>query len=258
MGSGLFKRIENAYIRPALRKLRPSRHVRYAGIGIKYRAELDGGGTEFGQDFISFFEARGMPRQERAFEWCSGPAFISFSLLGHGFCTSLCLADINPEAVASCRETVRVNKLGDRVSVYQSDNLRNIPRSEQWDLVVSNPPHFIDQYLGDIRAHDPDWQIHRDFFATIGDFLTLGGVIVLQENNRGSTVATFREMIERSGLKIVFVDGESPTLTKESCFYYVGVMRSGDAPPQWTALGVQRVFDSASKSWLWRRSEVAV
>jgi predicted RNA methylase len=257
MGSGFLKRIENGYIRPALRRLRPSRHVRYAGIGISYRAELDGGGTEFGQDFISFFEARGMPRQKRVFEWCSGPAFISFSLLGHGFCETLCVADINPAAVACCRQTVRVNKLGDRVSVYQSDNLRNIPRSEQWDLVISNPPHFVDQYEGDLRAHDPDWRIHRDFFATIGDFLTAGGVIVLQENNRGSTAETFRQMIAQSGLEIVFVDGESPTLTKESVFYYIGIMRRADTPPPWATSRVERVLDSKRNDWVWRRSEAA-
>lgn len=49
MGSGFLKRLENDYIRSALRRLRRSRHVRHAGIG--YREELDGGGTEFGQDF---------------------------------------------------------------------------------------------------------------------------------------------------------------------------------------------------------------
>ena len=255
MGSGFLKRIENDYIRPALRKLRPSRHVRYAGIGINYRAELDGGGTEFGQDFISFFAARQMPRQERIFEWCSGPAFISFSLLGHGYCNSLCVADINPDAVASCRQTVNVNKLEDRVSVYQSDNLNNIPRSEKWDLVVSNPPHFIDQYEGDIRAHDPGWRIHREFFATIGDFLTAGGVIVLQENNRGSTVETFREMIGQAGLEIVFTDGYFPALTKESSFYYIGIIRRGYMPPPWTISRVERVFDASLNNWVWRRLE---
>ena len=254
MSSGFLKRIENGYIRPALRRLRPSRHVRYAGIGISYRAELDGGGTEFGQDFISFFEAREMPRQKRLFEWCSGPGFISFSLLGHGFCETLCLADINPAAVASCQQTVRVNKLGDRVSVYQSDNLRNIPGSEKWDLVVSNPPHFVDQYEGDLRAHDPDWRIHRDFFATIGDFLAPGAVVVLQENNRGSTSETFRQMIEQSGLDIVFVDGESPTLTKESSFYYIGIVRRGETPPPWTAARVERTLDPSRNGWVWRRS----
>jgi predicted RNA methylase len=245
MGSGFLKRIENGYIRPALRRLRPVRHVSYAGIGISYRAELDGGGTEFGQDFISFFKARGMPKQKRIFEWCSGPGFISFSLLAHGFCDTLCLADINPDAVASCKRTVRANKLSDRVSVYQSDNLKNIPRSEKWDLVISNPPHFVDQYEGDLRAHDPNWRIHRDFFAAIGDFLTAGGVIVLQENNRGSTVETFRQMIEQSGLKIVFTQGDSPTLTNDSVFYYIGIMRRGDIPPVWATLGVERTLASS-------------
>lgn len=257
MGSGFFKRIEDGYIRPVLRKLRPSRHVRYAGIGISYRAELDGGGTGFGQDFISFFTARGMPKQKRIFEWCCGPGFISFSLLGHGFCETLCLADINPDAVASCEQTMRVNKLGERVSVYHSDNLKSIPSSEKWDLVVSNPPHFVDQYEGDIRAHDPDWRIHRDFFATIGDFLAPGGVIVLQENNRGSTVEDFRQMIEQSGLQIVFIDGESPTLTKDSIFYYIGIMRRGEAPPQWATSRVERTLDPTRNEWVWRRSEEA-
>jgi 16S rRNA G966 N2-methylase RsmD len=258
MGSGFMKRIEDSYIRPALRRLRPSRHVSYAGIGISYRAELDGGGTEFGQDFISFFKARGMPKQKRVFEWCSGPGFISFSLLGRGLCETLCLADINPDAVASCKRTVQVNKLSGRVSVYQSDNLTSIPRSERWDLVISNPPHFVDQYQGDLRAHDPGWQIHRDFFATIGDFLNAGGIIVLQENNRGSTVETFRQMIEQSGLEIAFADGDSPTLTNKSSFYYIGIVRRGDKLPAWASFKVERTFDSSQIDWVWRRSEEAV
>lgn len=255
MGSTLLKRIENGCVRPALRWLRPSRHVRYADISISYRAELDGGGTEFGQDFISFFKARGMPKQKRVFEWCSGPGFISFSLLAHGICETLCLADINPAAVASCKRTVQVNQLSDRVSVYQSDNLKNIPRSEKWDLVISNPPHFVDQYEGDLRAHDSDWQIHREFFATIGDFLTVGGIIVLQENNRGSTVESFRQMIEQSGLEIVFTDGDSSTLTKESEFYYIGIMRRGEIPPRWVTSHVERTLDSSRNDGGWRRSE---
>ena len=109
-----------------------------------------------------FFKSQGMPKQKRVFEWCCGPGFIGFSMLGNGFCETLCLSDINPKAVASCHHTVRVNKLSDRVSAYQSDNLKGIPRSEIWNLIVSNPPHFIDQYEGDIRAHDPEWLIHRD------------------------------------------------------------------------------------------------
>jgi predicted RNA methylase len=248
----LVRRIENTYVRPALRKLRPARHVRLGGIDIRYKEELDGGGATFGQDFLPFLRAREMPRRRRVFEWCSGPGFIGFSMLGNGLCETLCLADINPAAAASCRRTVRDNSLEDRVSVYESDNLRNIPRSETWDLVVSNPPHFIDQYEGDIRAHDPRWDIHREFFNTVADHLAEGGVVVLQENNRGSTVETFRQMIDDAGLKLVFADGDSPQLTDASSFYYLGIMRRGDTPPDWATTRVERVRNGSH--WSWSRS----
>jgi 16S rRNA G1207 methylase RsmC len=60
--------------------------------------------------------------------------------MANGFCKTLCLADINPEAVEACRRTVADNRLEARVSVYASNNLRDIPDGEKWDLVVSNPP----------------------------------------------------------------------------------------------------------------------
>ncbi|MCP3395232.1 methyltransferase [Bradyrhizobium sp. CCGB12] len=225
--------IEHRFVRPTLRRIRPAKHITLGGITIEYKSELDGGGIEFGQDFIPFLRSRGMPRQPRLFEWCAGPAFIGFSMLGHGLCETLCVADINPAAVARCRNTVRLNKLENRVSVYESNNLRSISKTERWNLVVSNPPHFIDQYEGDIRAHDPDWAIHREFFNTIDPHLADGGVIVLQENNRGSTVATFREMIDAAGLEIAFTHGDHTDLTKESVFYFIGIVKKGADVPGW-------------------------
>ena len=103
---GLLKRVENDLVRPLVRWVRPSRRINLGGIDIRYRSELDGGGTDFRQDFIPFLKSRGMPKQKRAFEWCCGPAFIGFSMLGNGLCETLCLSDINPAAVASCRNTV--------------------------------------------------------------------------------------------------------------------------------------------------------
>ncbi|WP_298243724.1 methyltransferase [uncultured Bradyrhizobium sp.] len=230
---GLVKKIENKIVRPALRWARPAKRVTLGGITIEYKAELDGGGIEFGQDFIPFLRSRNMPKQQRAFEWCSGPAFIGFSLLGNGLCETLCLADINPAAVDSCRGTVRQNRLENSVSVYHSNNLQSIPESERWDLVVSNPPHFVDQYEGDIRAHDPGWNIHREFFSTVPQYLKDDGVIVLQENNRGSTVETFREMIEHAGLEITFTHGDSKELTATSEFFFIGIVKKGASPPKW-------------------------
>lgn len=174
-----------------------------------------------------------MPQQQRVFEWCAGPGFIGFSLLANGLAETLCLADINIEAVEACRRTIAENGLAGRVSVYRSDNLRNIPDSERWDLVVSNPPHFVDDWIGDLRTYDDGWHIHRDFFTSVGVFLKSGGVIVLQENNRGSTGEIFRPMIEAAGLSIVFVAECRPERTSYDRFYFIGIMRRGDTPPAW-------------------------
>jgi predicted RNA methylase len=229
----LLKRFEQRFVRPWARRMWPWRRATVGGIAVHYTRLIDGGGAGFGQEYIPYLRARGMPVVGRAYEWCSGPGFIGFSLLGHGLCKSLCLADINPKAVEACRRTVRANGLDGRVSVYHSDNLREIPRSEQWDLVVSNPPHFVDEQHEDIRACDPDWRVHREFYATVGPYLKPGGVIVIQENNRGSTVETFRDMIERAGLTILFVDGCAPERTRKDHFYYIGIARKGDTPPEW-------------------------
>ena len=104
------------------------------------------------KSFFDYLRNRGMPKQARTFEWCAGPGFIGFRLLGAGLTETLCLADINPQAVAACRRSIKDNALAARVNVYQSDNLANIPQSEQWDLVVGNPPWWSDDYVGDLRA----------------------------------------------------------------------------------------------------------
>jgi Methyltransferase small domain len=142
--ANVLKQFRRRYIYPWLKPLYPYKQATLAGTRVSYKNHLDGGGRGFGQDFIPLLLHYSLPRQARAFEWCAGPGFIGFSLLAHGLCETLCLADINPEAVQACQCTIADNALSDRASVYCSDNLRNIPPTEQWDLVVSNPPHFID------------------------------------------------------------------------------------------------------------------
>jgi len=229
----LWKTIEHQHIKPALRRMRPYRVASYGGVRVAYKTHLDGGGSTFGQDFIPLLRKRGMPKVPRAFEWCAGPGFIGFSLLAHGLCDTLCLADVNPEAVAAARKSVRDNTLESRVAVHLSDNLNDIPRSEQWDLVVSNPPHFTDSGIGHLRYHDPDWRLHRGFFNGIARHLKPGGVIVLQENNVGSTPDTFAGMIADAGLRVVFEQDASPVRTKEPRMFYLGIMRAGDPVPAW-------------------------
>jgi predicted RNA methylase len=229
----VLKSIEHGIVKPYLRRLRPWRDVSYGDIRVYYKDHLDGGGRTIGIGYLPLFRDLGLPRQQRVFEWCAGPGFIGFALLGYGFCDTLCVADVNPEAVAACRRTVEKNGLGSRVGVYRSDNFDAIPPTEQWDLVVSNPPHFSDRSPGQLRYHDADWKLHKRFFTTIDRFLKPGGMVVLQENNCGSTAETFRGMIERAGLSIVFVHGCEGQRTPYTRIYYIGIARRGDVVPAW-------------------------
>ena len=228
-----WRTIEHQHLKPALRRMRPYREAAYAGVRVSYKRHLDGGGSTFGQDFVPLLRRRGMPKVARAFEWCAGPGFIGFSLLAQGLCETLCLADVNPEAVAACQRSVARNRLEAKVAVYLSDNLEDIPAAEQWDLVVSNPPHFIDSGIGHLRYHDPDWRVHRGFFGTVARHLKPGGVVVLQENNAGSTPDTFTAMIADAGLRLVFVQDASDTRTVQPHMYYLGIMRPDDPVPAW-------------------------
>ncbi len=87
----------------------------------------------FGQTYVPIVREL-FGKVGRAYEFCAGPGFIGFSLLAAGLCDSLCLSDINREAVEIAMETVRRNNLEDRVSVYVSDALDAVPPHERWDL----------------------------------------------------------------------------------------------------------------------------
>jgi methylase of polypeptide subunit release factors len=128
---------------------------------------------------------------------------------------------------------VAENGLAERVSVYLSNNLDNLPTGERWDLVVGNPPHFDWVQTGEARFGDSGWNIHRRFFRSVGRFLKPGGVILIQENNHGSTVETFRAMVEEAGFSIVLTHNCEPRITPYSRIYYLGIMRLGEKPPDW-------------------------
>jgi methylase of polypeptide subunit release factors len=203
--------------------------VRYGNLDVYYHAELDGGGQLFGQDYLRIV-TRLPVRPRTVFEWCAGPAFIGFSILAHGLCERLCLADFNSEAVAACRRTIQANNLFDRVTVYQSDGLDSIPDRERWDLVVGNPPHSgTDKEFPWGPKHiymDVGWKIHRRFWASIRKFLNPQGIVLIQENSNLSMVSDFAQMIEGNAMRICYVAYLPPP---HSTIYYIGVSRSEDA-----------------------------
>lgn len=182
------------------------KYEQYGDIRIAWTDDLDGGGSSFGRSFVPVTRHL-FGKTGRAFEFCAGPGFIGFYLIAEGLCDSLCLSDINPEAVALMEHTVEINGLGSRVSVYLSDGLKAIPESEKWDLVVSNPPHFFSEshedHLNDLRRVDSQWHVHEEFYANVGRHLNRGASILFQENYMGSSEDTFAEMLRKNGLVLV-------------------------------------------------------
>jgi hypothetical protein len=195
------------------------------GIEVFFTEELDGGGARYGQDYVEFVRAH-LGARRRTFEWCSGPGFIGFSLLGHGLADTVCLADVNPVAIDACRRTIEHNALTDRVTIYLSDGLHDIPAHERWDLVVGNPPHVGHREpvpeirRPDIIFRDPEWRLHRDFYASVGAHVEHQSDIVIQENLRFSRPETFEAMLDAGGLELV----DAPVCSTppgNTLYYYV-------------------------------------
>lgn len=199
--------------------------VRYKNLKVAYEFALDGGGLGFGQSYIPLVEQM-YGKVGRVFEFCAGPGFIGFSMLANDLCHSLCLADINPHAVRVCQRTVELNNLYDVVSVYESDSLDSIPSSEKWDLVVSNPPHFIDAYQDSLRHFDADWKLHDRFYSHVKAHLNDGATLLIQENSEGSSLSDFATMLAQNGLKILdaFFFSEPNVIDYVDTYYFLRIV----------------------------------
>ncbi len=179
------------------------RFVDYKGIKVYYSPELDGGGMEFGQDFIPVVRKR-FGKVGRCCEFGAGPGFIGFSLLAEGLCEKLDLVEINEDAVRAMEKTIKKNRLEGVAEVFLSDTFKDVDRKRSWNLVVSNPPHFDggeDKYTRDMRIYDPGWRIHREFYRDIRMFLVKGGSSLFVENRFGSSPKLWKNMIIDAGLK---------------------------------------------------------
>ncbi|MCW2902024.1 MAG: hypothetical protein JWO67_4289 [Streptosporangiaceae bacterium] len=184
--------------------------VTYGSLEVSFTAELDGGGTSFGQAYLPFVQQH-LGAVDNVFEWCAGPGFIGFSLLAAGLCRFLDLGDVNPAAGAVVARTVEGNGLGERVHFHESDCFDEVPPHLRWDLVVGNPPHMnvpaaASEYQ---RSHsaliwqDPAWRVHRRFYRQVRDRIRPGGSVLIQENHHFSAPQEFLQMIGDSGLALV-------------------------------------------------------
>ncbi|NOG53459.1 MAG: methyltransferase [Planctomycetes bacterium] len=195
--------------------------VTCSGLAVSHSPDLDGGGPRTWPHFIQTVRRHVGEQVNHAFEWCAGPGYIGFALLGAGLCNKLTLADINPVAVAACRRTIEQNGLADRVTVYLSNNLADIPDSERWDLVIGDPPHFreaLPRHIErgfELRSVDPDWSIHREFFRTLTPHLNPGARVLISESRvAGNYDDLFTHMMTEAGLELVEPIWELPEMRR--------------------------------------------
>lgn len=171
------------------------------GIEWSIRDHLDGGGEAFYPSVLSAIERVKKYPYARGFEWCSGAGFLGYSLLSLGIAHHFTFQDIYEVAVDVCRDTVKNNNLEDKVEVYLSGTIGDIPQTLPWDLVVSNPPHSWDKASSIsslLKAGvpkeaientlrllvDDDMEIHREFFKNIGTRLSPDADLFIIEHDQ--------------------------------------------------------------------------
>lgn len=190
--------------------------IQYKNIKVYYLFELNGGGMTFVSDYQKLVKEK-FKGLENLCEFASGPGFIGFSLLAFGLCKKLSLVDINPLAVEACKKTISSNGLENKVRVFLSDGFKNVPKSEKWDLVVGNLPHFNGTKSDYIKSRifiDPGWAIHKNFYRDVGKYLNPGASILLVENYKGSKPSYWLDMTRRNHLSNFGVFNERRNLLR--------------------------------------------
>lgn len=181
----------------------PYATIRYGDIDVCFQWRLDGGGTVFSHEYVRLV-AEKLGKVDHVFELCCGPGFIGFSLLAHGLCERLTLADVSRRALDAVRETIRRNGLEDRVTVHHSDALDGIPAGERWDLVVGNPPWLLaPPNARNLLLADPDGQVHKSFYRDVGRFLAPGGSVLLIEGGKYTEPGDFQPMLDQNHLQLI-------------------------------------------------------
>ena len=168
------------------------------GILVKYPRYLDGGGLQFRDDLIEVVKKTGKYVYNRGFEWCAGFGVLGYEMLGLGICNHIVFSDCFEPAINNCIETAKANNLSKYVTTYLTPKISDIPETEKWDLVISNPPHCPEYtvYAQSMRDQnipeeaiastarlvvDENWHIHKEFFENITKHLTPDSDVYLIE-----------------------------------------------------------------------------
>jgi 16S rRNA G966 N2-methylase RsmD len=198
--------------------------TKLAKFSMFYQFENDGGGTTVGQEFVFVITGKYPDKKfKNCLDWCSGSGLIGYSILEHNLCENLVLVDFWEPALSDAEYTKNhlENNLQDKVKIVLLQDLFFLHDSYKFDLIVANPP-YLKEYkwfddIGNRICTDLNWKSHQNFFANIKKNLSPDGVILLQENYQGSSVADFEKDIEANDLVI------TDTFSLNEPIYYIEI-----------------------------------
>lgn len=173
------------------------------GFILNYEPEMDGGGSIQYKDFLTYIKSTGKT-YKHCFEWCSGLGAVGFSLLDAGICESITFMDVYEPSIDSVLQNAKDNNVSDKVKAYHLDAIHKLPKDLKFDLVIGNPPHSPGNPQG-WEDHwyriiiDPDWKLHKEFFANISPYVELNSDIILSETH--TVREDISDMAEAHGLK---------------------------------------------------------
>ena len=197
-------------------------HVSPCSVGLTPQGQLTG---ETASELIRERSLSNL----RVLDICCGVGIVGLTMLSclrdEKRIAHMSFGDINIFNIVSVRNTVsRADPaaLGNAdIEISLSDNLTGMSPRNQFDLIVSNPPHFDIRSVDETKLNpvglgsvDPGWIFHRDFYASVHDYLSDDGEIWFLENSDGASEATLLPFIEaNAGLEYVtsFPDRRDPT-----------------------------------------------
>lgn len=204
--------------------------------GIRYYPDpcsvgLTAGGEVTGASAADLVRERGMS-DLHVLDICCGVGLVGLTMLAclkedqEPRVRSMALADINIFNINSIERTLKSNdprRWGEvEVRTFLTDGLKHIKPANQFDLIVSNPPHFFLQNFSDVPlqpdvlgTNDAGWKFHKEFYAVVADYLTPDGQVWFLENHLARCDDQLAQMArDARGLKLtdVFDDRRESTL----------------------------------------------
>lgn len=111
------------------------------GIHIEWNHGDDGGGSVQYADFINAIGSQ--KTYNKCLEWCAGLSAITYSLFDEKIINEAVLMDIHEPALQQAMLNAKNNNLLDKIKYYVCDEVKKLPSTEKFDLVVGNPPHSM-------------------------------------------------------------------------------------------------------------------